>query len=714
MINIRAIFFVIVLVALAASAFERRAPNRALAAPTASEFRVSPAADPDPRDETSIAESPLDDRVLVGASKVIAGGATGNGVSRVAYYYSSDAGQTWGTGLLPLETPQKVWNRASDPSVIADADGNFFVCVLMLDESSGTFDSGVYLFKSVDGGRTFGPPVPITFDVGSTSPKTADKCYITVDVNSGSPFKNTIYATWVSTEPTRVVVVTSFRRPGESGFSQPIAVSHSGTMKGPSIAVGPNGELYVAWQGIGVPRVILFNASTDGGQTFFPPVIARPDRNVHDFIGSLTNEADAAPAIIVNGVPRMNSFPVIDVDRSNGPNRGMIYLAWAETTNHTDSDIFVERLTPPLGVPPEVVSLVRVNTDNGFADQFLPWLSVDPASGAVEVAFYDRRDTSDGLSMNAYVARSTDGGLHFDDNIRVSGAPSNPDIQSRVHGSFQNEIGIGDYIGLIASRGKAHMLWTDTRAGKQEIFYGSVQFEPSGGGGGGGGGGQPPANDSCQSSRVIAALPFSDNLDTTPATSAADPVSCSGGQDSNSVWYSVTAAADTTYGIDSLGSNFDTVLSVYDGSCATPNRVACNDDFAGTRSLLTFAARSGVTYLIEASGKSAGGLLELRAGYPTITACEYTNAPNGSQALRITGASFVSGDATVVVEKQGVETNLPNLTFSGVTQSDGTTTSFFASKKKLKKLIKRGNTVIVRIESPAGSGRFANAFTFTR
>ena len=36
---------------------------------------------------------------------------------------------------------------------------------------------------------------------------------------------------------------------------------------------------------------------------------------------------------VIRPVPRMNSFPVIDVDRSNGPHRGMIYIAWAETTN---------------------------------------------------------------------------------------------------------------------------------------------------------------------------------------------------------------------------------------------------------------------------------------------------------------------------------------------------------------------------------------------
>ncbi len=83
---------------------------------------ASPAGDPDPRDETSIAVSPINDQMIVGVSKDIVGGGDPQvrGVTRVAYYFSSDGGRTWGNNLLGLETPQKVWGRASDPSVAAD------------------------------------------------------------------------------------------------------------------------------------------------------------------------------------------------------------------------------------------------------------------------------------------------------------------------------------------------------------------------------------------------------------------------------------------------------------------------------------------------------------------------------------------------------------------------------------------------------------------
>jgi hypothetical protein len=268
------------------------------------DVRVTQAIDPDPHDETSIAVSALDSQVIVGAAKKILGGASsGFGTTRVAYDYSSDGGHTWGTGLLQLDTPQKVFSRTSRPSVAADADGNFYLCALMLDNLSR--DNGVYVFKSTDRGRTFSQPVPAFLDLGNPgNPKVAEKCYITVDTSPSSPFKNTVYAVWsvndlddqVPPVPRGLIQIAS-RRPGDAAFSAPKTVSHNGDMRGPSVATGPNGEVYVAWQGIGTPRVLLFNASTDGGSTFLPSDVApSTDYNIHNFTGSLRSPAPLFPS----------------------------------------------------------------------------------------------------------------------------------------------------------------------------------------------------------------------------------------------------------------------------------------------------------------------------------------------------------------------------------------------------------------------------------
>src|SRR5262249_9959593 len=151
---------------------------------------------------------------------------------------------------------------------------------------------------------------------------------------------------------------------------------------------------------------------------------------------------------------------------------------------------------------------------------------------------------------------------------------SDPQIQSRIIGANGSAIGIGDYIWLDISKTKLGVVWTDTRNGKQEIFFGGLSFGPSVVGP------SPPPNDNCATPHAIASLPFSDTLDTTLATtSPGDPVNCSGNQGSNSVWYSLQAASNTVIGVDTSASNYDTVLSVYGGTCGSLSPVGCNDDF---------------------------------------------------------------------------------------------------------------------------------------
>jgi hypothetical protein len=687
------------------------------------DLRASPASDPDPRNETSVAVNPLNEQVIVGASKVILGGASGLGTTRISYYSSSDGGQNWSTSLLGttdgIETPQKVWPRSSDPSVASDMDGNFYLMALTLDNPPSS-DTGIYIFKSTDGGRAFKEPIPVFADIGNgAAPKRADKCYITIDKSASSPFKNTVYAVWVSSEPDRTVVYTSYRRPGDAGFSAPKVISHNGDMRGPSIATGPNGEVYAAWHGIGNPKTLLYNASTDGGDTWFAPNVAPGgDFNMHNYIGSLSGPN---ASIVIDGIERMNSFPVIDVDRSNGPNRGRIYVVWAESTNRSDSDIFIKRLTPPDGNQPIVSPALRVNTV-AAGDQFFPWVSVDPNSGAVLVAYHDRREDPGGFLYHTFIARSTDGGLSFKDN-QVSVEKSDPRVQSNVE-ALPNRIpiGIGDYIGVQAFRGKGHAMWADTRNGKQEIFFGQIPFEQLGGGGD-----TPPPNDECQNARELgnAFFPFGDFLDMSLATSASDdPISCSGSRDTHTVWYRFTPSNNTVYGVETAVSSFDTVLSVYTGTCGALTRVACSDDFGPaiappTRSIVTFAATAGTTYLIEVSGKGSAGRLQLRLGAPTITDVQFTNGPGG-KSLKITGAGFPESNSKVFIRKLNDienEIELTTVTPTGARQGDGTYTMLFATKKKLKKLVKPGNTIIVVVKSPGAFGDISIssvAFAYTR
>ena len=113
------------------------------------------------------------------------------------------------------------------------------------------------------------------------------------------------------------------------------------------------------------------------------------------------------------------------------------------------------------------------------------------------------------------------------------------------------------------------------------------------------------------------------------------------------------------------------------------------------------------------SGKGNGGSLKTRAGYPTITRVEFASAPDGSDALLITGAGFFARSAAVTAQLDGEDIALPNIFPAGPPLPDGTDTIFYATKRKLKKLVKRGS-LLVRVESPIGSGNISNKFLFTR
>jgi len=76
-----------------------------------------------------------------------------------------------------------------------------------------------------------------------------------------------------------------------------------------------------------------------------------------------------------------------------------------------------------------------------------------------------------------------------------------------------------------------------------------------------------------------------------------------------SVWWHFTATADGTAIIDTIGSDFDTLLGVYIGSdVAELTTVAGNDDAVGAQSRVDFETSAGVDYAIAVDGAVAGAI----------------------------------------------------------------------------------------------------------
>jgi hypothetical protein len=174
----------------------------------------------------------------------------------------------------------------------------------------------------------------------------------------------------------------------------------------------------------------------------------------------------------------------------------------------------------------------------------------------------------------------------------------------------------------------------------------------------------PPANDDCAAPVVIGATPFADVRSTGFATTAAgDPDTvCGTGHDSNSVWYAFTPPAGGFVTIDTRGSTYDTVVTVFQGGCGALAEVACDDDGAGTShlSLLSFATAGGTPYLVEVTdyGSPGGGTLRFALDFTTCgngvvdagETCDHGTAGNGVDGCCSAACHLVDADGDGVCD----------------------------------------------------------------
>jgi hypothetical protein len=112
-----------------------------------------------------------------------------------------------------------------------------------------------------------------------------------------------------------------------------------------------------------------------------------------------------------------------------------------------------------------------------------------------------------------------------------------------------------------------------------------------------------PANDAFANATVLTGLPVSTSGNNAGATKETDEDDHAGNVGGASLWYRWTAPVSAQVVVQTCASTFDTLLGVYTGATVdalTP--VASDDDSCGQGSVLSFAATSGVTYVIAVDG----------------------------------------------------------------------------------------------------------------
>ena len=393
--------------------------------------RVSSLASSDP-EEVTISVSPANPLHL----------AAGANISY--HYHSFDGGLTWTQGVLTSSL-----GVIGDPVVLYDNQDHLYYAHLSNPDAGYALDR-IVVQRSLDGGVTWNDGASIGY-----RPPLAqqDKPGLATDMTS-SPFQHNLYVAWTDfdgyaslnpADSSRILLSHST----DLGltWSSPVRVSDGAgdcidsdnTVEGAIPAVGPQGQVYVAWSG---PGGIHFDRSLDGGVTFGNDVFVSTQPGGWDFA--------------VSGIFRCNGLPTTLCDVSNAPSRGNVYVMWSDQrAGTTDTDVFMARSTnggQTWGPP------VRVNDDQTATQQFFPAATVDPTTGIIYVLYYDRHATT-GNATDVYLARSYDGGQTFS-SLRVSDNSFTP----------SGSIFIGDYIGVAAWNRMVHPIWMRVDGGNLSVW----------------------------------------------------------------------------------------------------------------------------------------------------------------------------------------------------------------------------------------------------
>ena len=302
------------------------------------------------------------------------------------YGYSTDGGRTFitasrnGADKLPVQSLGGVWT--SDPVItVNEKTGDFYFCGLFdPPNGSGNDEHAVAVARATFSGSTITWSPVVVIKSLLEIDGFIDKPWIAADSSSGN-----IYVTYTRFTPTvdSIVVCRStdkgLRWGPQITLSSPAA---AGLVQGSRPVVAADGTIYVTWKEI---------ALTGTGQDFL-----RVRRSTN--LGVSWQPEQTAAAFFDNfgtGAPGFNreqgiALPAIAVDRSTGPNRGRVYVAWNESVNFYDS-------IPDTSAAP-ILNEAEPNDSLFNAQPFTPGTAIRGAFNTLTDFDYYRFSASQGTS----------------------------------------------------------------------------------------------------------------------------------------------------------------------------------------------------------------------------------------------------------------------------------------------------------------------------
>lgn len=383
------------------------------------------------------------------------------GFNTSKFAFSNNDGANWSESFVPLSggfpatADGHLWQANSDPVVAIDKLGNVYLenLYLQVDSNFNVTNDGLYVcVAKLDSGPTFDQSGCHAVKT-TLAPATVieDKPWIAVD-NSTSKFSGTVYAAWTHFTATSDMVFVSHSTDHGVTWSKPVQInpdSQSGAVQGSQVAVGPAGEVYVAYEvflgSTGAQGQHFIAESTNGGASFGRTVAMTPIFN---------NLSFSAPY-------RDNSFPALAVSPVSGSS--FIYDVYTDQPGTNSRTAFV-RSTQPATLA-SFATPVSVN-DVTTGQRLMPAVAVD-SNGVVNISWFDTRGSSGTVTLlDIFATYTKDEGVTFAPNAQAN--------SSSIHASSRGDF-IGDYAGIAASpdstNSLAHPVWTSDGLG----FNGQMQ-----------------------------------------------------------------------------------------------------------------------------------------------------------------------------------------------------------------------------------------------
>lgn len=473
--------------------------------------------------------------------------------------FSLDGGKSWGYSVIPhgftSGTPfgavREYWEAGGDPSVAWDTRGNAYMSCQVFQRGPSTTvqtdaSSAVYVFRATQSaGASWNFPghaVVIAADPAGTNPVTGtgapggkpfeDKPYMTVDNHVGSPFRDRVYVAYTEfTSAGQAIIYSTFSSDYGQTFSTRVAavgatsplcpnsVGPSGTCDASSFAdpfTGPDGAYYIVFQNFNNALTsatdnrnqFLVVKSTDGGQTFTPPVKVADYFDLPDCFtyqgkdfgracvpekGSSTNSYFRATNYPSGGVnpQKPNEIAVTfgsyinrNSNEANGcvpasfsPLTGQNTYTGVKTPGACNNDILISvsedagaSFTGTTTDPRQLPSITNASKQR-TTDQWWQWAAYTN-DGKLAVSYYDRQYGTDETTGFSDVSLSGTNNVGCATDVAsanqtcfgtVRATSSSMPAPTQFSGLFY-----GDYSGVTAFKDSALPLWMDTR--NPELF----------------------------------------------------------------------------------------------------------------------------------------------------------------------------------------------------------------------------------------------------